>query len=74
MAAIQTILKLDEAQLEEVVRKKRISMCGAAPTIATLSCCKHLGAQKAELIKYQTSGDVTGEYDQVVGYAALIVL
>ena len=28
---------------------------------------------KAFLVKYMTSGDVSGDYDQVVGYAGIIV-
>jgi MEMO1 family protein len=32
-----------------------------------------MGASHSELIKYMTSGDVTGDFDQVVGYAGMIV-
>jgi len=38
-----------------------------------LNACKILGAKKAELLKYATSGDITGMYDQVVGYSSLII-
>jgi AmmeMemoRadiSam system protein B len=38
-----------------------------------LEACKIMGAEKAELIRYATSGDVTGDYAQVVGYAGFIV-
>ena len=48
-------------------------MCGFAPTIAMLACVKALGAKEAKLIKYQTSGEVSGDYNQVVGYAGIIV-
>lgn len=71
--AIDTILALDEEGLLQVVVENRISMCGVAPTVAMLTCCRELGAREAELIKYQTSGDVTGDYLQVVGYAGLAV-
>jgi AmmeMemoRadiSam system protein B len=33
-----------------------------------------LGATHAELVKYATSGDVSGDLDRVVGYAGMIVL
>jgi AmmeMemoRadiSam system protein B len=31
-----------------------------------------MGAKKAELLKYGTSGDITEEYHSVVGYASII--
>jgi hypothetical protein len=71
--AIQAILELNEDKLMERVRKLNISMCGYAPTIAALSAAKALGATKAILVRYQTSGDVTGDTDSVVGYAGIII-
>jgi len=71
--AIEAILELNEDKLLEKIAKFDISMCGFAPVIAMLSCVKALGAQKAELIKYQTSGDITGDFSSVVGYAGIIV-
>jgi AmmeMemoRadiSam system protein B len=38
-----------------------------------ISAAKALGAKNAELVKYQTSGDVTGDMDSVVGYAGIII-
>ena len=73
MAAIDKVLALDEEGLLGVVVKKRISMCGVAPTVAMLACCRELGAKEAELVKYQTSGDVTGDLLKVVGYAGIVV-
>jgi len=32
-----------------------------------------MGAQSAQLIKYATSGDVSGDLDAVVGYAGIAV-
>jgi hypothetical protein len=69
--AIQKILNLDPKGLYETVVEEDISMCGFQPTTAALVASKKLGAKKAELIKYQTSGDRTGDYDRVVGYAGL---
>jgi AmmeMemoRadiSam system protein B len=36
--------------------------------------CRGLGASRGELVRYATSGDVTGDRDQVVGYAAVAVM
>lgn len=71
--AIERILALDAEGLYDTVRKNRISMCGLAPTVTMIAAAKQLGATQAELIKYQTSGDVTGDYAQVVGYAGIAV-
>jgi AmmeMemoRadiSam system protein B len=69
--AIEKVLSLDPRGLYEVVRDRDISMCGFQPTTAALVAAKALGAKKAELIKYATSGDRTGDYREVVGYAGL---
>jgi AmmeMemoRadiSam system protein B len=71
--AIDKVLALDESGLFQVVVENRISMCGVAPTASMLACCKELGASKAKLVKYQTSGDVTGDLLQVVGYAGIVI-
>ena len=71
--AIQAILELNEDKLMERIRQLDISMCGYAPTIVMLACAKELGAKSARLIKYQTSGDVTGDTSSVVGYAGIVI-
>ena len=71
--AIEAILELDEDELLKRVEELRISMCGYAPTVSLISAAKGLGAKEAELVKYQTSGDVTGDYAGVVGYAGIII-
>ncbi len=71
--AIDRILQLDARGLYATVRDEDISMCGYGPAVAMLTACKALGATKAELVKYATSGDVSGDYDQVVGYAGVVV-
>ena len=71
--AIERILALDARGLYETVRNEDITMCGYGPAVAMLTACTSLGATKAELIKYANSGDVSGDYDQVVGYAGIVV-
>lgn len=73
LKAIEAILKLDEEELVKRVEKLNISMCGFAPVSVMLSAAKELGAKSAELIKYQTSGDITGDQSSVVGYAGIII-
>ena len=71
--AIERILKLDAKGLYDIVTSKDISMCGFQPTTAAIIASKELGATKAELIKYQTSGDISGDHLEVVGYAGIRV-
>lgn len=71
--AIEAILKLNEKLLMDEIKKWDISMCGFAPTIIMLSALKELGAKKAELVDYKTSGDVSGDYSSVVGYAGILI-
>jgi len=71
--ALEQILKLDPRGLFDVVVNEDISMCGYGPAIAMLVAAKRLGAESAELIKYATSADVSGDRETVVGYAGVIV-
>ncbi len=71
--AIQAILELNEDLLIDRIRQFNISMCGFAPAVAMLAAAKALGAGKAELAEYRTSGDVTGDTESVVGYAGIII-
>jgi MEMO1 family protein len=71
--AIERILSLDARGLHEVVTQQNISMCGMGPAVTMLTAAKKLGATSAELVKYATSGDVSGDRDMVVGYAGVVV-
>ena len=68
---IDRILALDEEALQGWVRDRRVSMCGYGPVSATLVASKALGATKAELLAYSTSGDVIGDRSAVVGYTSI---
>ncbi len=71
--AIDRVLALDARALYEVVTTQQISMCGFGPAVAMLTAAKLRGATKAELIKYATSGDISGDRNMVVGYAGVAV-
>lgn len=71
--AIDAIVGLDEELLFNRIGEYNISMCGYIPTVIMLAASKILGAKSAELINYMTSGDLSGDYDSVVGYAGVIV-
>lgn len=72
--AIERILTLDPRGLYDVVTQQDISMCGFAPAVAMLTAARQLGAKSAQLVKYATSGDVSGDRDMVVGYAGVSIV
>jgi AmmeMemoRadiSam system protein B len=72
--AIARILALDPRGLYDTVRAEGITMCGYAATVAMLVAVLDLGATEARLVRYATSGDVTGDRQEVVGYAGMILL
>jgi len=72
--AIDRILALDPRGLYDVVRRENITMCGYGPAVTMLVAAKQLGATRAELIRYATSADVSGDTSWVVGYAGIVVV
>lgn len=68
--AIDAILALDDARLQETVESHRISMCGHGPVASMIAASKILNAKTAQLLGYSTSGDITGDNSGVVGYLA----
>ncbi len=71
--ALERILAMDPEGLYETVVGNRISMCGIMPTTIALLAAMELGAREAELVRYTDSGAVSGDTNQVVGYAGLII-
>lgn len=71
--ALEKIKALDPEGLYTIVQNYSISMCGIIPATIMLTACKKLGASRAEMVKYMTSGDVSGDYEKVVGYAGVVV-
>lgn len=69
--AMERILQLDPPGLYATVRKHDISMCGYIPTTVALCSAINLGARSAKLVQYATSGEVSGDFHQVVGYAGI---
>jgi len=70
--AIDQLLALDPRALYDTCRNERISMCGLGPAVAMLTALNALRARRADLVKYATSADVSGDRAAVVGYAGMI--
>jgi AmmeMemoRadiSam system protein B len=71
--ALDAVVALDEDALMDRVRDEEISMCGVAPTYIVLVAAKLLGATRARLLDYRTSGDISGDFSAVVGYGAVAI-
>jgi AmmeMemoRadiSam system protein B len=70
--AIEQLLAMDARGLYDTCRNEQISMCGLGPGVAMLTALSALGAKQAELVRYATSGDISGDRNTVVGYAGMI--
>jgi AmmeMemoRadiSam system protein B len=69
--AIQAAVDMDPARFRDTIEEQRVSACGFGPVTALIHAAKILSGNKATVLSYQTSGDVTGDTTAVVGYAAL---
>jgi AmmeMemoRadiSam system protein B len=71
--ALERALALDGKGLLDICHSRGITMCGVIPATVMIEAALQLGATGATLVAYGTSGDVTGDNEQVVGYAAVTV-
>jgi AmmeMemoRadiSam system protein B len=72
MKAVEAMLDLDEDELTRRYNNLHLTICAYGPVITLITAVKELGVTGAEWVKYQTSGDATGDYSSVVGYAGVI--
>ncbi|MFA7563332.1 MAG: AmmeMemoRadiSam system protein B [Methanoculleus sp.] len=72
--AIDALKTLDIPEFYRRIQERHATVCGYGPIAAMCLVCRALGAGRAELLRYTTSGDVTEDYNQVVGYAAIAVV
>jgi AmmeMemoRadiSam system protein B len=71
MAALKAVEAMDEKRFYSIIETQNVSACGYGPIAALITAAKGLGAKEAKLLCYKTSGDTTGDYSSVVGYAAV---
>ena len=72
MALIEPILEMDVEKFYNVLQKRKVTACGYGAIASTMIACKELGATKGELLRYATSGDVTGDTSSVIGYGSIV--
>ena len=69
-AALKAVVNLDTKGFYNIIENRNITACGYGPITALLTYANGINA-KAQLLSYHNSGDVTGDYSGVVGYAAV---
>ncbi len=69
---IEAALNLDIPEFYARIYRNDATACGYGPIAATITAVQALGASRGKLLAYSTSGDVTGDFNQVVGYAAIV--
>ena len=72
--AIEPLVRLDTAEFYRRIGERGVTACGYGPIAAMALACLALGARGARLLRYSTSGDATGDFREVVGYAAIAVM
>jgi len=68
------ITAYDPEGLARTLAMQKAEACGGGPVMAVMVAAQQLGANRAVLLKYMNSGDVTGDRSSVVGYAAVALL
>lgn len=71
--ALNAIMAMEPQTLYSTVHENKISMCGVIPVVITLLICKKMGTKTPHLLDYMDSGTVSGDTNQVVGYAGVII-
>ena len=69
---LQHFNKMDAAGLLKDLELGRGEACGGGPAAVTMMVAKMMGANESKVLQYANSGDVTGDRDRVVGYAAAV--
>ncbi|MGQ9664366.1 MAG: AmmeMemoRadiSam system protein B [bacterium] len=69
---IEAIEKFDPELLSKRLSSDTCEACGGGPIITAMLVAKKNGADKAKVLIYGTSGNITGDYSQVVGYLSAV--
>ncbi|MCP2519966.1 AmmeMemoRadiSam system protein B [Candidatus Aminicenantes bacterium AC-708-M15] len=72
--AMEAIQQMNYRKLLSLVEKRKCEMDAFGPVAVTMEVSKRLGANRAYILKYANSGDVTGYKKKVVGYAAILFI
>ena len=69
---LEDLRSLDAKKLAQDLDSGKGEACGGGAVITLMLAAKEMGADRAQVLKYLNSGDVTGDRSGVVGYAAAV--
>ena len=70
---LQQVEAFDPSGVLQVEEEGKAYACGRGAIASVLWAAREMGADQAQILRYATSGDVTGDYEQVVGYGAAVL-
>ena len=73
-AMLHAIESFEPEEAFDLERAGKGFACGLGAFTAVLWAARELGANQVKILRHATSGNVTGDYSTVVGYAAAVVL
>ena len=68
---LNAITEWDYFNMSQNFERRIWEACGGGPIVAMMVAAERLGANRARILKYANSGDVTGDKSRVVGYGAV---
>jgi AmmeMemoRadiSam system protein B len=71
LAALEAVKAMDAKKFVSIIEEQNVTACGYGPIATLITAAKGLLATEAKLLRYKTSGDITGDKSSVVGYAAV---
>jgi AmmeMemoRadiSam system protein B len=71
LAALEAVQAMDAKKFVSIIEERNVTACGYGPIATAITAAKSLLAEEAKLLRYKTSGDITGDKSSVVGYAAV---
>ncbi|MBL7994114.1 AmmeMemoRadiSam system protein B [bacterium] len=65
---VKDIEDFDENKFFDDIQNKKCEACGAGTIVSAIIAAKRMGATSSKVLSYHTSGEVSGDYEEVVGY------
>jgi AmmeMemoRadiSam system protein B/AmmeMemoRadiSam system protein A len=63
----------DTGRIIDVIATEKAEACGYGPVAAVVEATRRIGGEKVEIISYDTSAKVTGDFNEVVGYLSAVI-
>lgn len=70
---IDLVDSMEPQALSRALSQRKTEACGGGPTVTVLLAARQVGANRACILRYANSGDVTGDHSRVVGYLSAAI-